>query len=141
MKLFSDNKLSISTESMNQESYMSEIWSGVHTSTVFRSLVAQSLNLYEKYVPQLLEKNESPYLLLFADVTKLELISANDIEWLTNEVNPRYKELGFTHQAVIQPKSQIAQKNVSKYEGNIDGFETRIFNNDLDARRWFNDYL
>jgi len=126
---------------MNDNSYIYEVWSGVHTSTVFRDLIARSLDLYEKYLPELLEENTSPFMLLFADVTKLELISAKDIDWLTNEINPKYEELGFTHQAVIQPKSQIAQKNVSEYEGEIGGFQTRIFNNDLDARRWFNDFL
>lgn len=138
MKLFTHNKLNISTEVMNEIDYIYEVWSGVHTSTAFRKLINQSLEIYKKIVPQLLERNSR--LLLLADVSQLELISSKDIDWLTNEVNPKYEKLGFTHQAVIMPKSKIAQKTVSEYEGEEGNFITRTFSDDLKARRWFMEF-
>lgn len=139
MKLFTHNKLTISTEVMNHIDYIYEVWSGVHTSTAFRKLINQSLEIYEEVVPQLLKRNNN--LLLLADVSQLELISSKDIDWLTEEVNPKYEEIGFTHQAVIMPKSKIAQKTVSEYEGEAGNFVTRTFPDDLKARRWFMEYI
>ncbi len=137
MRLLSHEKLVVTVEEIQNTAYIKEVWSGVFTSTVFRRLIEKSLEIYREKVPQL-KLNEMNFL-LFADVTMLELISAKDIDWLSNEVNLQYEEIGFTHQAVIVPKSSIAQGTVANYEGETvaGGFNTKLFPDELSALRWY----
>ncbi|QSE97428.1 hypothetical protein [Fulvivirga lutea] len=135
MRLFSHEKLTISVEETQGLKYIKEEWSGILTSTIFHKLIYQSLDIYKKELKALKGKND--HFLLLADVSKLELISSKDIEWLTDEINPKYEELGFTKQAVIVPKSQMAQTTVAEYEGQTGGFDTKMFTDELAAKRWF----
>jgi hypothetical protein len=137
MKLFSHEKLVITVDEIQDTTYVKEVWSGVFTSTVFRRLVENSLEIYREHVSKL--KCSKCKFLLFADITNLEMINAKDIIWLTDVVNPQYEAIGFTEQAVIIPKSQIAQTTVLNYKGETreGGFNTQLFNDDLSAIRWF----
>ncbi|MTI40952.1 hypothetical protein [Fulvivirga lutimaris] len=135
MKLFKHEKLVITKEEINGVEFIKEVWSGVLSTTIFHKLVLESLKIYREQVP--LIKGDSKRFLLFADVSKLEIISAKDIQWLIDEVNLEYEKLGFTEQAVIVPKSQIAQTTVSEYEGVTGSFNTKLFSEELTALRWF----
>ncbi len=135
MRLFSHDKLVISIEEIQGIKYIKESWSGILTSTIFRELIGKSLIIYKAEIPKL--KVDGAKFLLLADVSKLELINSTEIQWLTDEINPKYQSLGITEQAVIAPKSQIAKTTVSNYEGSTDGFETKMFVEELVAIRWF----
>lgn len=135
MRLLSHKQLTVSVEETQGVTYIKEVWSGVLTPTIFHKLVNQSLDIYEASLKKL--KGDQNKFLLLADVTKLEVISSKDIEWLSEEVNPKYEALGFTEQAVIVPKSQSAQSTVSEYEGVTGGFNTRMFLDELSAIRWY----
>lgn len=135
MRLLSHKQLTVSVEETQGVTYIKEVWSGILTPTIFHKLVHQSLDIYKKKVKEL--KGEKNKFLLLADVSKLELISSKDIDWLTDEINPQYEAFGFTEQAVIVPKSQSAQTTVSEYEGKTGSFDTRMFLDELSAIRWF----
>lgn len=137
MNLFTHDRLHISVEEFKGQKYIKEIWIGILTTTLFRELINESLTIYKKYLPKL--KQEDEQFLLLADVSKLELISDKDIEWLTDEVNPQYEGLGFTHQAVIIPAGFFAQESVQNYEGETPkgGFDTRLFGNSKEGLSWF----
>lgn len=135
MKLFKHEKLVITKEEINGVEYIKEVWSGVLSTTIFHKLVLESLKIYKEQIP--LVKRDNKRFLLFADVSKLEIISSKDIQWLIDEVNLEYEKLGFTEQAVIVPKSQMAQTTVSEYEGMTGNFNTKLFSEELAALRWF----
>ncbi|MEQ8241960.1 hypothetical protein [Fulvivirga sp.] len=135
MKLFKHEKLVITKEEINGVEFIKEVWSGVLSTTIFHNLVLESLKIYREQVP--LIKRDSKRFLLFADVSKLEIISAKDIQWLIDEVNLEYEKIGFTEQAVVVPKAQIAQTTVSEYEGVTGSFNTKLFSEELKAIRWF----
>jgi hypothetical protein len=135
MKLFKHEKLVITKEEINGVEFIKEVWSGVLSTTIFHNLILESLKIYREQVP--LIKRDSKRFLLFADVSKLEIISAKDIQWLIDEVNLEYEKIGFTEQAVVVPKAQIAQTTVSEYEGVTGSFNTKLFSEELKAIRWF----
>lgn len=137
MKLFTDNMLNISLEDLQGQSYFKEVWSGILAGKRFRELIMQSIEIYEKHIPQI--NRESEKLLLFADVSDIDMINNKEIEWLEKEVNPIYEKLGFTHQAVIMPRSFFAQNMVKNYEGVSESgrFTTNMFSDELTALRWF----
>ncbi len=135
MRLFKHEKLIITKEDINDIVYIKEIWSGVLSTTIFQKLINESLAIYRELIPKL--KGDNKHFLLLADVTKLEIISSKDIQWLIDEVNMQYEVIGFTEQAVIVPKSQIAQNTVSEYEGITGNFNTKMFTEELTAIRWF----
>ena len=135
MKLFKHEKLVITKEEINGVEFIKEVWSGVLSTTIFHKLVLESLKIYREQVT--LVKGDNKRFLLFADVSKLEIISAKDIQWLVDEVNLEYVKIGFTEQAVIIPKSQVAQTTVSNYEGQTGAFITKLFAEELSAMRWF----
>ena len=135
MRLLSHKQLTVSVEETQGITYIKEVWSGVLMPTIFHKLVYQSLDIYKAKLKEL-KGNQKKFLLL-ADVTKLEIISSKDIEWLADEINPKYEALGFTEQAVIVPKSQSAQTTVSEYEGVTGSFDTRMFLDELSAIRWY----
>lgn len=136
MRLFSNEKLTISIEETQGKKYIKEAWTGVLTTTIFQDLIHQSLEIYKVELPNLIKEGEK--FLLLADVSKLEIINAKDIAWLTDEINPKYEKLGFTDQAVIIPKSQMAKSTVAEYEGVTGGFNTKMFVDELSSLRWFN---
>ena len=135
MRLFAHDRLVISIEEVQGRKYIKEKWSGVLNASIFHKLIHHSLDLYRQHLPSI--TTHDARLLLLADVTRIEIISPKDIEWLTEEINPIYEQLGFTHQAVLVPKSQIAQHTVSEYEGISGNFITKMFVNELDGVRWF----
>lgn len=135
MRIYTHEKLLITIEELQNTTFIKEVWSGVLTTTIFRSLINKSLEIYRDKIPELKGDRES--FLLLADITKLELITANDINWLSKDINPQYSQIGFTDQALITPKSKNAQNIVSKYEGEMGGIKTKIFVEELSAVRWF----
>lgn len=137
MKLLTTNLLDISIEEMQGHSYIKEVWSGVLSGKRFRELILQSLELYAERVPGL--KKDNTKFLLFADTSDIDMISEKEIEWLNTEINTKYEELGFTHQAVVMPKSFFAQQPIQNYEGVSESgkFTTNLFPDNLSALRWF----
>ena len=138
MRLFTHPKLRITIEELNGISYIREVWRGIFNSMVFRELIQNSLEIYEKELPKI-KLDPSDKLLLLADVSELELIREEDIDWLNEVVNPKYEQLGFTHQAVIAPKAEIAQNKVEPYHSDAENvpFVTKVFHDEGACMKWF----
>ncbi|WKV11314.1 hypothetical protein [Marivirga harenae] len=140
MRLYTDPKLRITVEEINNIPYIKEVWRGILNPVVFRALIDTSLNLYKKEIPKHKITGQEKFLLL-ADVTELEMIRQEEITWLETDVNPQYEQLGFTHQAVLSPITQIASNKVDEYHSNEDSapFITKVFKDNKKALKWFLD--
>lgn len=140
MRLYTHPKLRITVEEINNIPYIKEVWRGILNPVVFRDLIDTSLNIYRREIPKHKVTGQEKFL-LFADVTELEMIRQEEITWLDSEINPQYEELGFTHQSVIAPITQIASNKVEEYDSSKDdaAFITKVFKDHKKALKWFLD--
>ncbi|WKK80878.1 hypothetical protein [Marivirga arenosa] len=138
MRLFTHPKLRITVEEINNIPYIKEVWRGVFNPEVFRDLIDTSLSIYAEEIKKHKVTGQSKFL-LFADVTELEIIRAEEINWLESDINPQYEQLGFTHQAVIAPATKVASNKVEEYESDDDeaAFVTKVFKNHKEGLKWF----
>ena len=67
------------------------------------------------------------------------MIRQEEISWLESEINPQYEKLGFTHQAVLSPITEIASNKVDEYNTVDDNatFITKVFKDHKKALKWF----
>ncbi|MGM0582265.1 MAG: hypothetical protein ACQETL_16420 [Bacteroidota bacterium] len=138
MRLYTHPKLRITVEEINNIPYIKEVWRGILNPVVFRDLIDTSLNIYEKEISKHKITGQHKFL-LFADVTELEMIRLEEITWLESEINPQYEKLGFTHQAVISPITELASNKVEEYNSEEDDapFVTKVFKDHKKALKWF----
>lgn len=114
MRLYTHPKLRITVEEINNIPYIKEVWRGILNPVVFRDLIDTSLNIYRNEIKKHKVTGQEKFL-LYADVTELEMIRQEEITWLETEINPQYEKLGFTHQAVLSPITEIASSKVDEY--------------------------
>jgi hypothetical protein len=140
MRLFTHPKLRITIEEINSIPYVKEVWRGVFNPVVFRDLIDTSLEIYGSEIKKHKVTGQDKFL-LFADVTELEMIRQEEITWLDSEINPQYEKLGFTHQAVIAPITQIASNKVDDYNTADEktAFVTKVFRERKEGLKWFLD--
>jgi len=138
MRLYTHPKLRITVEEINNIPYIKEVWRGILNPVVFRDLIDISLNIYSKEIKKHKITGQD-YFLLYADVTELEMIRQEEISWLESEINPQYEKLGFTHQAVLSPITEIASNKVDEYNTVDDNatFITKVFKDHKKALKWF----
>jgi len=138
MRLYTHPKLRITVEEINNMPYIKEVWRGILNPVVFRDLIDTSLDIYTKEINKHKVTGQEKFL-LFADVSELEMIRKEEITWLDSEINPQYEKLGFTHQAVLAPITQIASDKVEEYDTDDENaaFVTKVFRNRKDAFKWF----
>lgn len=140
MRLYTHPKLRITVEEINSIPYIKEVWRGILNPVVFRDLINTSLEIYEKEIKKHKITGQDKFL-LYADVTELEMIRLEEITWLDSEINPQYQKLGFTHQAVLSPITQIASNKVDEYNTDDEqaSFVTKVFKEHKNALKWFLD--
>lgn len=128
MRLYTHPKLRITVEEINNIPYIKEVWRGILNPVVFRDLIDTSLNIYRNEIKKHKVTGQEKFL-LYADVTELEMIRQEEITWLETEINPQYEKLGFTHQAVLSPITEIASSKVDEYnsEDETAPFVTKVF--------------
>ncbi len=138
MRLYTHPKLRITVEEINNIPYIKEVWRGILNPVVFRDLINTSLEVYAKEIKKHKITGQDKFL-LYADVTELEMIRLEEITWLDTEINPKYENLGFTHQAVLSPITQIASNKVDEYntEDENAAFVTKVFKDHKKALKWF----
>ncbi|RUA33898.1 MAG: hypothetical protein DSY77_07930 [Bacteroidetes bacterium] len=138
MRLYTHPKLRITVEEINSIPYIKEVWRGILNPVVFRDLINTSLDIYAKEIKKYKITGQDKFL-LFADVTELEMIRQEEITWLDSEINPQYEKLGFTHQAVLSPITQLASNKVDEYNTEDDNapFVTKTFKDHKKALKWF----
>ena len=140
MRLYTHPKLRITVEEINNIPYIKEVWRGVFNPVVFRDLIDTSLDIYSKELKKHKVTGQDKFL-LYADVSELEMIRKEEITWLDSEINPQYEKLGFTHQAVLAPITQIASDKVDEYNTADENapFVTKVFRDRKQALKWFLD--
>lgn len=140
MRLYTHPKLRITVEEINNIPYIKEVWRGILNPVVFRDLIDSSLDIYKREIPKHKITGQEKFL-LFADVTELEMIRKEEINWLETDINPQYEKLGFTHQAVLSPITQIASNKVDEYHSDEENapFITKVFKDHKKALKWFLD--
>ncbi|WKK74441.1 hypothetical protein QYS49_22235 [Marivirga salinae] len=140
MRLYTHPKLRITVEEINNIPYIKEVWRGILNPVVFRDLINTSLEIYETEIKKHKITGQDKFL-LYADVTELEMIRQEEITWLDSEINPQYEKLGFTHQAVLSPITQIASNKVAEYNNDDENatFLTKVFKDHKKAIKWFLD--
>ncbi len=140
MRLYTHPKLRITVEEINNIPYIKEVWRGILNPVVFRDLINTSLEIYETEIKKHKITGQGKFL-LYADVTELEMIRQEEITWLDTEINPEYEKLGFTHQAVLSPITQIASNKVDEYNTDDENatFFTKVFKDHKKAIKWFLD--
>jgi hypothetical protein len=140
MRLYTHPKLRITVEEINNIPYIKEVWRGILNPVVFRDLIDTSLEIYTTEINKHKVTGQRNFL-LFADVTELEMIRIEEITWLESEINPQYEELGFTHQAILPPKTEIASNKVDEYQSDDENapFVTKVFKDHKKALKWFLD--
>lgn len=138
MRLYTHPKLRITVEEIKNIPYIKEVWRGILNPVVFRDLIDTSLKIYQEEIRKHKITDQGKFLLL-ADVTELEMIRQEEITWLESDINPEYESLGFTHQAVLAPVTQIASDKVIQYQSDNEDapFITKMFENHNDALKWF----
>ncbi|SMG15525.1 hypothetical protein SAMN05661096_00778 [Marivirga sericea] len=142
MRLYTHPKLRITIEEISSIPYVKEVWRGVFNPVVFRDLIDTSLDIYRQEIKKHKVTGQDKFL-LYADVTELEMIRQEEITWLDSEINPQYEKLGFTHQAVIAPVTQIASDKVDEYNTADENapFVTKVFRDHKKAIKWFLDQV
>ena len=138
MRLYTHPKLRITVEEINNIPYIKEVWRGILNPVVFRDLINTSLEVYAKEIKKHKITGQDKFL-LYADVTELEMIRLEEITWLDTEINPQYEKLGFTHQAVLSPITEIASNKVDEYNSEDENapFVTKVFKEHKKALKWF----
>jgi hypothetical protein len=138
MRLYTHPKLRITVEEINNIPYIKEVWRGILNPVVFRDLINTSLDIYANEIKKHKITGQDKFL-LYADVRELEMIRAEEITWLDSDINPQYEKLGFTHQAVLSPITEIAADKVDEYNSDDETgqFVTKVFKDHKNALKWF----
>lgn len=77
--------------------------------------------------------------MLLADTRKLHVLSRDDTKWVAEEINPKYLELGITHEAFIVPQDKCGETAVMDYiseSNSSSSYITKIFSDFEEARNW-----
>jgi hypothetical protein len=137
MILYNHQKLKIILVEKNGIKYLAEVWSGFINSNLFRELLQKSIEIYKSNIDKIKEPDGK--VLLYADTSKIEVITKEDLSWCAENINPLYEEMGFTHQAVIMPERFFGQQSIKSYEeiSKSGKMLTNVFKNEKEALDWF----
>jgi hypothetical protein len=136
-KLYTHPKLQVTIEYFNGNPYIKEVWQGIFNPIVFRDLIRNTLNIYEKHLSNIRLEHQNKFF-LFGDASDLELIHDKDIIWFNEVIYHRYEALGFTHHAIIQPTSQYASGKVEDVntDESYEPFKVKVFEEESAAFEW-----
>lgn len=109
------------------------IWNGFVPSAEFRQSILKLVELLKQHRPNY------PKLNLLADTRTLGVISRNDVQWVTEEINPLYLEAGAQFEAFVFSKDAFGQIAVNRYvtQTTTKGdFIVQIFDDLEEAKNW-----
>jgi hypothetical protein len=109
------------------------VWNGFIPSIEFRDSIFKLVELLKEYRPKY------PKLHLLADTRTLNVVSRNDIQWVTDEINPLYLEAGVQFEAFVLSKDAFGQVAVNRYVTQTlkqGAFCVQMFDNIKDAKQW-----
>lgn len=109
------------------------IWNGFVPSAEFRQSILKLVELLKEQRPKY------PKLHLLADTRTLNVVSRNDIQWVTDEINPLYLEIGVQFEAFVLSKDAFGQVAVNRYVTQTlkqGSFHVQIFDDLEEAKQW-----
>lgn len=109
------------------------VWNGFVPSTEFRRSIFKLVELLKEHRPKY------PKLHLLADTRTLNVVSRNDVQWVTEEINPLYLEVGVQFEAFVLSKDAFGQLAVNRYVSQTTAqgeFIVQIFNDLEVAKAW-----
>lgn len=109
------------------------VWNGFVPSAEFRQSILKLVDLLKEQRPHY------PKLNLLADTRALNVISRNDIQWVTDEINPLYLEAGAQFEAFVLSKDAFGQVAVNRYISQTTKqgiFSVQMFDDLEQAKAW-----
>ena len=101
-------------------------------SQAFRESEEKSLDFYQQY------KSVQPNLEWFVDSRNVRSLLPADIEWVANEILPKFEAAGLTKEAFVVPETALGRFTVNDYsEKSKSGKVTiRMFATEEEAKAW-----
>jgi hypothetical protein len=84
-------------------------WDGFIPGAVFRQSIIKLLEIAKQHRPLY------PKLPLLADTRTLGVISRADLDWVTNEINHLYVEVGIQHEAFVMSQDAFGNVALNRY--------------------------
>lgn len=109
------------------------VWNGFLPSVEFRRSILKLVDILKEQRPKY------PKLTLLADTRTLGVISRNDVQWVSDEINPIYLEVGVQFEAFVLSKDAFGQVAVNRYVSQTTEkgeFIVQIFNDMEKAKAW-----
>ncbi len=109
------------------------IWNGFLPSAEFRNSILKLVELLKEHRPNY------PKLHLLADTRTLNVVSRNDIQWVTEEINPLYLENDVHFEAFVLSKDAFGQVAVNHYVTQTlkqGAFYVQMFDDLEEAKNW-----
>lgn len=109
------------------------IWNGFIPSVEFRNAILKLVELLKEHRPKY------PKLHLLADTRTLGVISRDNVQWVTEEINPLYLEAGVQFEAFVLSKDAFGQIAVNRYVSQTTAqgdFIVQIFDDFEKAKNW-----
>ena len=102
------------------------------TSETFRESEIESLRFYRKYKPKY------PALEWFVDARKMRSLLEEDVQWVANEILPKFEVAGLTKEVFVMPEQALGRFVVKEYsEKSRSGKVTiRMFASVEEAKAW-----
>jgi len=102
------------------------------TSESFRESERESLRLYRQYKPTY------PALEWFVDARKMRSLIEEDLQWVANEILPKFEAAGLTKEVFVMPEQALGRFVVKEYsEKSKSGKVTiRMFASVEEAKAW-----
>jgi hypothetical protein len=109
------------------------IWTGFIPSKEFRENILKKVELLKEYCPKY------PKLHSLVDARTMGVISRNDLQWATDEINPLLLEAGVKYEAFVISKDAFGQVAVNRYVTQTlkqGSFHVQIFDDLENAKQW-----
>jgi len=85
------------------------VWDGFIPSKEFRINILKKVELLKEYCPKY------PKLHSLVDARTMGVVSRNDLQWVTDEINPLHLEAGIKYEAFVISKDAFGQVAVNRY--------------------------
>jgi hypothetical protein len=109
------------------------IWNGFIPSKEFRENILKKVELLKEHCPKY------PKLHSLVDARTMGVISRNDLQWATDEINPLLLEAGVKYEAFVISKDAFGQVAVNRYVTQTlkqGSFHVQIFDDLEEAKQW-----
>lgn len=127
-------------ETKNVQMYIDEsvpclinVWNGFIPSKNFRDAILKLVELLKEHRPNY------PKLHLLADTRTLGVVSRDDVQWVSNEINPLYLEVGTQFEAFVLSQDAFGQMAVKRYVSQTTekgSFTVQMFTDIDEAKAW-----